>query len=568
MAATLGRLSVRYSIMDASRIDNKLGRMRPLLNPTVGLIVLLLLLAAYRLTLIDRGHFYWSDERCYLSTFAFMDNVMRWDWHEAINALFDARRSVPSARPGFVLASVPAVLAQLAINPLMDIGPESAHFYDIASAYNVIVTLAITLCVYALGRLWTQRAWYALLMALVYSLLTNANVWIRHMAPYSVSLLCFLLGLWAVSSKPKLGDSAMHRMFVAGALSAFGFACYPGHYAFVVINGVVALSYSGRRWKSGLFFSIGSLCVVGFFELAAQSVGRSYLHDLSALSRSVSMGDTKEGYVFLWNYLRDVEGVAGIMLLVLFAWFAMRTIHAGVSATTPPLRAATLAAIAGYLYHATMGVVFGSMVFYGRVAMIYLPILVIGAVLALIHIERTTWRRIGVCALITASIASFIPSAIAYGQVVYPAEFLTQTMASRDRKVTYPPNVLWGYVDGDLDGTLERIDPDLANVADSSPTGSAEYVLLASHRKANANNTRFISVNIKYQRYYRQRYDRFEPHSGYKLVAQAAHPESFPALGYEGRKPWERIRTRERHYSMRIYERIAEPQRLTSSSGM
>lgn len=539
---------------------------RQIRNPTAWFLLLLIALGTYRMTLIDRGHFYWGDERCYLPAFAFVDSIAGGEWRSAVEELFDARRSIPAARPGFVLFSVLPVLAQRAINPPLGIDPHTPEYYDVACTFNVLVTLAITVCIFAIGRIWTQQPWFALLMALTYSLLCNANVWIRHQAPYSESLLLFLVALWLLSSTARGEARSVWLIVLAGVLSALGYACYPGHYAFVVINGVVALAQPRRCIVSGMLYSAGSLCVIGILERLSWSVGRSYLSDLRALSSSVTMGDPKEGYVFLWHYLRDVEGVVGVLLIALFCWFAVLFVHRGRMPIPPVARAAMLAAVAGYLFHASMGVLFGKMVFYGRVMMIYLPFLVGGAILAVLHLRRVAIRRVAVCALLTASVYSFGTFATQYNRIVYPAEFLQATMTRLGRDVIYPPNVLWGYVYGDLEQTVEHFDPDLVSVTDSRPDGCDVYTLLAAHDDAAASGARFIAVNTKFMWYIRGRYDRFEHPAGYKLVAEAPHPSLLAASGYEGSMPWERNRVRKRQYTMRIYERISDRVRLTRSS--
>ena len=59
---------------------------------------------------------------------------------------------------------------------------------------------------------------------------------------------------------------------------------------------------------------------------------------------------------------------------------------------------------------------------------------------------------------------------------------------------------------------------------------------------------------------------RFSPPDGYRIVAEAVHPNAFPATGYEVRRPWERRRLRQRQYAMRLYERSDGPWGATLTS--
>lgn len=530
--------------------------------------VLLLLLGVYRLTLIDSGHFYWSDERCYLPASDLVDAVSRGDYGAAAVHLFDAGREPPPARPGFVLLSTLPVLAQRAVGGVVDVDPLTPHYFDIASAFNVLVTLGISACLFGLGRVWTGSAWYGLLIAAVYSLLCNANVWIRHMVAYPLSMLCFLSALLMLSTKLSTADRSVRRVAAAGALSALGYACYPGHYALVLINAAVAVGRSKRRRVSAVVFGFASVAVLGVFEALARFGGRSYLADLRRLSGSITMGDPREGFLFVWHYLRDAEGVVGVLLLGLFLSFVGLVLWRRGTRVPTVCRVAVTAAIAAYLFHAMLGVMFAKMVFYGRVLMVYLPFLVGGAVLALMHVRLPALRRVGVGGLVVASLLSFLTFAREYERIVYPAEFLQETMTRRSRDITYPPNVLWGLVGGRLDGTVEALDRQLVMVADSRPDGSDAFVLLADHEAVRQTRPRFIGVNFKYMWYVRQRYDRFISPEGYTLVAEAPHPELFRANGYEGRKPWERRRIHNRQYKMRLYERVKVLEAFTASSKM
>ncbi|MCP4644970.1 MAG: hypothetical protein GY851_31300, partial [bacterium] len=202
-------------------------------------------------------------------------------------------------------------------------------------------------------------------------------------------------------------------------------------------------------------------------------------------------------------------------------------------------RAALLAAIGCYLFHASVGMLGGTLVFVGRVLMVYVPFIVIGAVFALMQVRNERLRRIAVGGLACVSIVSFVQFAVPYARIVYPSEFLQSTMTRLGRDIAYPPNILWGYVDGQLDETVESFDPELTMVVDPQPEGTDAYVWLASHAGAYEAQKRFIAVNLKFLWYIRERHDRFTAPPGYRLAAEAVHPWLAPAFTYEGCKPWE-----------------------------
>lgn len=525
-------------------------------DPRLCLIVFLTLLSVYRFSLVTRGHFAWSDERCYTPAGKLVDALLSGDARGAISHLYTAGPGVPPGRPGFVLVAVVGELCQRAAHALGGAGPESIHYYDSASALNVVVTLGVSVLVYALGCHWSGSRWYGLLACVVYSLLCNANVWIRHLVPYQVSML---FGLWALWSLSKMGGHVpcrVGRVMLAGVSTSMAYACYPGHYAFVLMNGLVALLVLRPKLRSVLVFGGSALSVMVTLELGSRFVGGSYLGDLRTLSSSIGMGDLNEGYVFAWRYLRDVEGIAGIVLGILFAGFVVLVLWRREARLPRAARVALAGAVACYLLHASMGVLFGKMVFYGRVLMVFLPMLVVGAVLGLMHVRWMALRRAGVGLLGAASAYSFACFAVDYSRVTYPGEFLDGAMRDLGRDVHYPPNVLWDRVARDHPMSLESVDPDLVVVSDPRTEGSTQFVRLSDHDTVHETRPRFVGVNVKFMWYVRERYDQFIPPLGYELAAASLHPEVFRGAWYEGRKPWERRRLRERGYTMRLYRRL------------
>jgi hypothetical protein len=535
--------------------------------------VLLVALTAYRLTLIGRGHFYWSDERCYLPAISLVEAVGRGERREAIAQLFEAPGRVPPARPVFVLVSVVPVLLQKAVGRLFGVNPDVPAYFHAASVFNVLVSLGITGCVYVLGRRWTDSWPYGSLAALLYSLTAGANVWIRHLVPYQESLLFFLGAIGLITKCPARAPGNRGAAWViAGLLAALSYACYPGHYAAVWITGAVVLRTGKRRWIALPVYALAATTVLAILEGLSRLVDRSYLSDLTNLAGSVTMGDPKEGFVFAWRYLRHAEGLLGLGLAAgCVAFLIQSALRHRPSAINNPCsmpaghqnrqlaqstaRWALAAALVWYLVHASLGVFFGSMIFYGRLLMPVMPLLVLAAVAFVARLPWATVRRLAVLGLLAAAAVSFTRFAVGYHSVVYPAEFLQDTMTKLGRDIVYPANALWAEVDEDDGRPIEALDPELTVVADTRPEGSNEYVTLAPHAAAALRGTKFIGVNLKYLWYVAEEDRRFEPPPGYALAAQAVHPESFAAHLFEGRRPWERRRIVERGYTMRLYER-------------
>lgn len=528
-------------------------------RPTLWLVLLLIAVAGYRLTLIGSGHFFWGDEVRYRYAETMADALLEGDFRTAAAQPFE-----PDVwgRPGFIIIGVLPALAQRAVGSLLSIERDTLAYYNTVSVFNVLVSLAVLLCVFRLGRLWTGSPWYGLLMAGVHSGLCSANVWIRHLMPYNLSLLLFLLGLLVVSSERASRNGSFVRGVIVGALSAFAFACYPTYYGFGVVNAVVLLVVSPRRVLPMAGFIMGSLGIVGVLEALSRFGDMSYFDAVTcstlAYAAQKSHGFFGEGYVYAWRYMRDVEGVIGVTLFILFGVFLAMVIWRRGSRVPRAARAAIATAVAGYLWHASMSTLMHKGVFFGRFLGMYLPFVIAGTVLALMHIDRARTRRLAVAGLVLASLFSFVSFARAYAGLHYPADLFLTTMAKQNAGVNFSPWVLWGFTGGKAD-SIEELDPRFAMVMDARPEGSEDPLLyLSTYEEAATGGAEFIGVNLKWTFYYRQKDTRFEPPAGYEEIARAESPTAFPATGYEAYKPWERRRLVRRRYAMRIYKRKAD----------
>ncbi|MCP4592877.1 MAG: hypothetical protein GY842_19245 [bacterium] len=516
--------------------------------------ILLCGLAVYRFTLIGSGHFFWGDEDRYLVAEVFVDKFTDGEYRAAVGELFKC-----TCRPAFAAISVLPVLMQRHLGPLLGLMPGTLESYDIVSAFNVLVSLGVTLCVWGVARAWLRCGWYALLVAMVFSLLSYSNVWIRHLMPYGESLAMFLGALWLLSSGFRSERQLRWRVVAAGALSALGYTCYPGHYGFVLLNaGVVLLAVPRRVW-SGLLFGVAAAAVVAAFEVLAWYADTSFIAETLAttsIHATAHQGWPAEAYVFPLLYLRDVEGAIGIVLLALFAGFVVLRLWRTDAHLPPAARAGFVAVLACFVLHASLAVLLGKTRFYGRLVGMYLPFVTCGAVMFLAHIGSRRMRRLGVMGLATTSLICFVPFAMRYAQVVYPGDFLAQVMTDLGRGVTYPPESLLAHAGKMPDRTAEGADPELVNAVDPSPLGSKALVHWASHEEARTSGARFIGVNLKYLFYIWEKDHRFTPPDNYRVVAEAPHPCQLQATVYELYRPWERRRLLSRPYTMRVYERV------------
>jgi len=515
-------------------------------------VVLIIGLGGYRLSLIHTGRFHFGDERKYkLATFA-VDELARGDVRAAVARVSD---SYGGGRPGFVLLGmIPATLQHAAEKHGL-VSRYKLEYFLIPAVFNVLVTLVIALVIFLLGRRWTGSDRTALAATVVYSLLFNTSAYVRHLVPYDESLALFLWALLIITCEESLPAHPVRRGILAGVLSGLGFACYPGYYAFPVILAAVCLSAPTRRAARLAAYAVSSAAVLGAFEILSRVGGSSYLSQLSGLSSTITMGDFEEGYAYAWRYLKDVEGAAGVMLLVLFGIFVALIVWRRNCGLSPTLRVAIPVALGCYLWHATMGTVLHYMVFYGRIVHMYVPFLVLGAVAALTRLPRRNLRQAGFAVLLVVSFASFVPTARRYSSLTYPGELFELTVAQCGLPIGDAARRLWVRSGGRIDHPAVPDHPLVIMVMEEWPDGMKGYIHVASHQAARNSNADFILVNMNWMFLPDRKDEAFVPPSSYKIIEEAVHPNNFPGNAYEAYGPEQRERLKQRFYYMRIYQR-------------
>ena len=489
------------------------------------LIIFLSFLFVLRLPFIFKGrHFFVDEDRYYLS-FSSLKVLLEGDFKQAVLFLFSGH-----GRPFFILLGIiPAALQFLlkpfyfppesgltiesASNVLFD--PITPSYFDVVSLCNLLVSMAICWMLFRIWRRFIKDEKILFLGITIYALLCNSNLYIRHLFPYEYSLLLFLFAIDIALDVKK-----MKGVFFVGILSALGFSCYPGYALMSFFPGVLLFS-KGKFWDSiraCFFYVLGFSMIIFVWQMLSVWEGTSYIAHCRKLSNSIIQGDNFESLLFLFNYFLDVEKIIGVLLLILFA------VGCGVSVKANKnvqLRVLLWTAVGCYLFYALVGIVFHKVVMYGRLVHMYVPFIILGALVFLDQLRNVSWKRGLVIVLYISSIVSFFMYAPQYYSLTYPREF-RYSIVKEIRNKKY-----WGR------GTRQKpFDPNSTN---------QKIVLFydAWFLYPIAEDIYPIPSEI----------------NGFKLLKQASHPQEFLAYQYEGLSREERKRFRERNYEMRVYIR-------------
>lgn len=489
------------------------------------IISLLLTFGALRLSFIAKGHFFWIDELRFTNAFLFYDALGQGDIKQAGWYLFHAH-----GRPGFVLLSAIPAGIQLLLQKIGVISLESPqfmellrrdqmttgfnpHFFDVCGIFNILAGLAAALLFFKILELFTNHKELPYIGVIIYSALVNTNFYIRHLVPYGMSLLFFLFPLYCVLKGIARKSLNKKGAVASGILSAFAFSVYPSYYLFVFM--IAALFLLSPRGKiTGFALHIFSFAVfTGLVESLSRWIGNSYIGSLRELSAIAIQGTFAEGYIFPLRYLISVEGITGIALIVLFFLFLGVVLRRSPAA----VKAIYLTVAAGYFYHATSGVIFKKVVFYGRVLHMYFPFLVLAAVIFLDSIRNHRLRRRLSILMAAVAVIGFISFLKQYIPLNYPLDF------RRDNISRLPPGAVYS--------ANEQVLPDRSRIQ----------------------NAQGVLVNAEYFHPIWPEWYPLETPSGMKLAAAAVHPLHFPAYQFEGHSLEDRQRLQQRKIIMRFY---------------
>ncbi|MFA5088708.1 MAG: hypothetical protein WC552_06710 [Candidatus Omnitrophota bacterium] len=472
-------------------------------------LLFLLFLAVFRFSLTTSGHRYWPDEGHYLQAFDVLESVLQGKFLSAGVHFFEAR-----GRPGFVLFSmVPACIQHIA-SQLGIIDPNNPHLFDIPSIFNVFYALAITIIFYQILLLVIKNSWYSLIGTMIYSLLCNTNVYVRHLLPYDLSLFMFMAAFFLLLRAGRCGAQMKARdVIIGGALSALAFLTYSGYYLFVLVNGILVFLLARQKLREVFLYLFSAAAVIVLWELIARISGQSFIHNSLILSTDITQGTYSEGYVFLFRYLIAVEKSIGMALILFFSICSLLIF----TRVAIPLKPVFLILILGYLCHATLGVFFHKIVFYGRIIHMYVPFLVLGTMAVVSRIPWERWRRLVICVLIGLSLLSFTQYAFSYLSLHYPEDFKQQFLSS------FPP------------GSVCKVDE------------------LRGAQRFDLNKYSAVAVNVNFLYPIPIWFLPIDPPSSMELVKSVQHPVNFPSHLFEGYTVLERERVQARKYRMRLY---------------
>ena len=382
--------------------------------------VLLILTAIYRFSLLGRGALAFVDETFYFTSVKALQSLSVGDVRGAISDI-----SMSRGRNGAAIIQMPVAALQ-AIPAHFGVAPSNLRSLLIPTACNVIVTLVSLFLVFRIGVILSGDENAALAGATAYAFLVNSNVYLRHLLPYDWALSVGLIALWLSLTRPRTNVLAV----VTGALTGVVLTIYTGYYSLCGVLGVAILwetweSAASRRQavRFAVLFALSSAAVVLAMELLFRAGGLSYIVSLRGVRRDIVFTSYDDGWVFLANYLLDVERSSGLVLVLgsfVYAWQLALRIRRGV---LRPIDRLMLPALVAWALQATSSIHLNAIPLFGRLIHPWMPFLVWMLADALTY-ARERQRRNAYAGVLAAVAISWAATAWQYVPLHYPSDVL------------------------------------------------------------------------------------------------------------------------------------------------
>jgi hypothetical protein len=327
------------------------------------LLVLLVAIACYRFSLLDRGTSAFVDETLYFTSVMALQSLAEGDVAGAARHLADGR-----GRQGAAILQLPIAALQ-AMPSAFGVPASNPRSLMIPAAFNVVASLLTLWFFVRIATVLTGDWVSALTAATLYACLVNTNLYLRHVLPYEWSLCAGAGAMWMIVTRPPSVSAALS----AGALAAGVVACYTGYYLFAaVITAAFLLTTAEshgavRAIRLTTMFVAAAAFIVAIIEAVCRVGGVSYVASSRTLAGTIAMGSFDEGWTFLPEYLIRVERVSGVVLLAgVCLWITTAVPRCLHGARVRPVDIWLGCAVGGWIAQALLAAQAKTFVFYGR----------------------------------------------------------------------------------------------------------------------------------------------------------------------------------------------------------
>lgn len=486
------------------------------------IFILLILLFFIRISQVKEGTLAFPDENLYLKAHRTISALYNWDYPTAVKSIFASW-----ARPGYILYCLIPALIQYALFRTSGIRPDDQLSLFIPVVFNLVISVFNLYLFYVLSLRFLYRRSYALSATVIYALLANSNIFIRHLFPVDISLGLIFLSLFYITGVHK-------SHLLSGIFAGLAITLYPGYYIYPAGIIMYLLTNPGNGFIFSLNlarFTLGFLIPLLLLQALSLTAGVNYLYDLIFLSGTINQGDFGETFIFPVLYLWEVEKYIGISILAFYlVWIFKYILKRNKITITQNDRLLFFISWIMYLFYASLGYFFHFNVFYGRILHYFIPFIVIGALLSINSFANKVHKYILLGGIVVVSVFSYLD--------------FTATISAYG----YPRDLLYKHKISSSFAAKQVV------VHDSPPwRGISSYISYPENRDVKSYRRTYSLLNFGYLYPIDDRYRKYSPPSGSRLVSSKYHFLTYPGYYFEAYNPLERKLLNRRKYKLEIF---------------
>lgn len=277
----------------------------PLFLVLKGFIILLMV---FKLSYLGKGALSFPDENRYIRAYKGIEAACEGNFHLFFREVF-----INSANPGFQLYCMGPSLIQIAIEKKLNINHLSFKSLLIPQLFNLLVMALILYYINSLASKSINKT-QTLLLLLFFSYSLSSTIYLRHLFPYDLCILFFLI---IVNKIQSLNFFNLKKVFLIGVFTSFMFSIYTGYFFLVaIITLLVFFNSNIGKIKTLVYFFLGFVPLLFTYEIFAQTAGTSYIMSLLHHSSTISQGDFQEGLSFPYVYSYEREKLFGLAIIL------------------------------------------------------------------------------------------------------------------------------------------------------------------------------------------------------------------------------------------------------------
>jgi hypothetical protein len=391
---------------------------------------------------LGKGALFFPDESRYLNSITVVDHIVRSsDQTLQKIAAIVFQENTPfyvNDRPGDVVVHLVPAFVQYFFYSFFDYPMNTPSSLWIPQLYNLLFVLLSAWSIFKIIKVELSDESWAQIAALLYLLSPYTFFYTRHTISYDISLGIFLYVLAEIFTAARSNTLvSFTKLMLLGCCNAFALSIYPGYIFFFLINASVIiwwfiLRINYRRAVGLLVFFISIAFILLVYEKIAKLNNTSYIKCFFSVPIGIIQGTHEESFLFMIKHLWVMMGVSGVVLLLGFLMKFLLTIksiyndkpHLIHSRNTLGYIAICFAA-SWFLY--AFNAYNGSFVFYGRLILMYIPILYIVFAGALIFVlER--YNHIGKMVIVIIIVVSIVKTFSLF-LINYPRDILAENVA-------------------------------------------------------------------------------------------------------------------------------------------